>query len=205
MPHVKRSVLAAQATAIHEAGHTVAQWIETMLPGVKKVSIIRTKNALGRMTPKSKKWEISLASEAYVRAVIRVMMAGRIAELICLGEAFLGSGDDIERATALAHRVVAVEGMEKGFGLTNLGQMAQSEHVLKQVDLAVAKILREERANAYNKLQKRKQDILKVTFALLERKQLKTKDLKKILGGRKKWKPKRGTLKRIPKSTRKKS
>lgn len=205
MPNVKRSELAEQANAIHEAGHTVARWIETVLSGVKSVSIIEKNGSLGRTTPKSKKWERALASEAHVRARIRVAMAGRIAELICLGEAFLGSYDDIKQATALAYLMVAAEGMDKDVGLTDIDGTAESEHLRKRIDQAIDKIKREERMNAIDKLQKHKQDIFKVAFALLEHKELKTKDLKKILGKRKKWKPKRGFLKRVPNGTRKKS
>ncbi len=167
MPNVKRSELAKQANAIHEAGHTVAQWVETILPGVKSVSIIPKGGSLGRMTPKSKKCEQSLASEEHVRARIRVAMAGRIAELICLGEAFLGSYDDIKGATALAYLMVAAEGMDKDIGLTNIEGTAESEYLRKKIDQAIDKIKREERANAFAKLQKHKQDILKVAFALL--------------------------------------
>lgn len=206
MPKVKRKQLAEQANAIHEAGHAVARWIETVLPGVKSVSIIPRKKTLGQTVPKSKKWERSLASEEHVRARIRVSLAGRAAEVICLGKRFLGSRDDITQATALAYLMMATEGMDKDVGPTDVERTAESEYLLKKIDRAIERVKEEEHANILNKLRERKQDILKVAFALLEHKELKTKDLKKILGKRPKWKAARGLLMRQRKNnTREKS
>lgn len=195
---ITRTQLAEQANAIHEAGHTVSRWFEPVLPGVKRTTIKEDATSLGRMTPKHKKWEASLSTNESSRAWIRTLLAGRLAEVVCLGEAYIGSSDDLERATSIARTLVAHEGMDEVLGPISIEQMADSEDLRKQVDDAIRAILKECREKEMRNLRRRKQEILRVAFALIEYKTLKHKHLKKILGPRPKWRPKRGALKQKP-------
>lgn len=198
-----RKKLADQANAIHEAGHTVSMWTEPLLLGVKRVTIIADPEggSLGETTPRHKRWMKSLTSHQVVRARIRFFHAGRIAEELCLGERFIGSSDDLENATGLAVLIAAKEGMHDGIGMVCLGKMAASEHAKKLVDKAVTAILDECYREEKKRLTRHKQDILKVAFALMERKTPRKRDLKKLLGKRPKWRMPMKELKRRPKRT----
>ncbi len=195
---ITRTQLAEQANAIHEAGHAVSRWFEPVLPGVKRATIKPDATSLGSVTPKHKKWESSLSTKASSLAWIRTLLAGRIAEEVCLGEAFIGSSDDHEKATSVARTLVAREGMHEELGPICIEQMAGSEALRKQIDDAIRAILQECRVEETKKLRRRKQEVLRVAFALIEHKTLKHKHLKEILGPRPKWRPKRGALKQKP-------
>ncbi len=189
-----RKDLAKQANAVHEAGHVVARWYESVLPGVKSVTIVPKQQDLGSVTGKRKSWEESLLNVEAAKARIRVYFAGRIAELLCLGEGYLGSRNDIENATELARILVSKEGLWKEVGMVDVEQLNDEIH--KQTGQAIRAILAECEKEATKTLRRRKQQILRVAFALVEQRTLKHKVLKKILGPRPKWKPKRGLLKR---------
>jgi cell division protease FtsH len=193
-----RKKLADLANAVHEAGHTVSIWTEELLPGVKKVSIVsdpKTGNA-GTTVPKHKRTLSVLSSRQLLRARIRTFLAGRIAEELCLGEPFMGAYDDFEMATRLAMILVAQEGMHDGFGPLSLGETAMSEHVRRKVDLAIAKVLAECYREEKARLRRKKQQILKITFALTEQKTLRKRQIKAILGKRPKWRVPIPALKR---------
>ncbi len=195
---ITRKELAKQANAIHEAGHTVSRWFEPVLPGVKRTTIKENASSLGSMTPKHKKWEASLSTKESSKALIRTLLAGRIAEEVCLGEAYIGSSDDHGNATLIAKTLVAHEGMNEELGPISIEQMAGSENLRKQIDDGIRAILQECREEEMKKLRRRKQEILRVAFALIEHETLKHKQLKEILGPRPKWRPKRGALKQKP-------
>jgi cell division protease FtsH len=97
-------------TAYHEAGHVlVAKMIPEADP-VHKVTIIPRGRALGVTTylPIDEKHTYS---KPYLEAMIAYAMGGRSAEMLVFGQLTTGAGNDIERATSLARKMVCEWGM----------------------------------------------------------------------------------------------
>ncbi|MES2919775.1 MAG: AAA family ATPase [Pseudomonadota bacterium] len=87
--------------AVHEAGHALVGHLS--LPGIRveKVSVLPQGAALG-VTIFSEEELAALATAAEIRARLEMMLAGRAAEILCLGESSTGAAQDLEQATKLA-------------------------------------------------------------------------------------------------------
>ncbi|HEX3582834.1 MAG TPA: ATP-dependent zinc metalloprotease FtsH, partial [Thermoanaerobaculia bacterium] len=97
-------------TAYHESGHTI---VAAMLPAadpLHKVTIIPRGRALGltQQLPTEDKYSYS---KRYLDAMLAVLMGGRIAEEVFMNEITTGAGNDIERATGMARKMVCEWGM----------------------------------------------------------------------------------------------
>lgn len=108
-------------TAFHEAGHTL---VSKLIPGadpVHKVTIIPRGRALGltTMLPIDEK---HTHSRTYIENQICIMMGGRVAESLVFHEFTTGAGNDIERATELARRMVCDFGMSDKLGPLTFGK-----------------------------------------------------------------------------------
>ncbi len=108
-------------TAYHESGHVlVARKLPEADP-VHKVTIIPRGRALGVTTylPIDEKHTYS---KAYLEAMITYALGGRAAEKIIFNEFTTGAGNDIERSTTLAHKMVCEWGMSEKLGPLAYGQ-----------------------------------------------------------------------------------
>ena len=109
-PEVKRKV------AYHEGGHALVAQLSRYTDPVHKVSIIPTaKGALG-YTMQMPEEDQYLLGEAELRDKMAVMLGGRAAELLVIGEPSTGAANDLERATSLARRMVTEFGMAPSLG-----------------------------------------------------------------------------------------
>jgi cell division protease FtsH len=114
-----------KSTAYHEAGHAV---VATLTPGadpIHKVSIIPRGMALG-ITQQLPIDERHTYSQVYLKNNITILMGGRVAEELVHGELTTGAGNDIERATALARKMVCEWGMSEKLGPVTFGQKQES-------------------------------------------------------------------------------
>jgi cell division protease FtsH len=103
--------------AYHEAGHAV---VAALLPGadpLHKVTIIPRGRALG-VTMQLPEGDRHTHSREFLEAQIAILMGGRIAEELFLRQMTSGAGNDIERATDIARRMVCE------FGMSTLGPLA---------------------------------------------------------------------------------
>ena len=103
--------------AYHEAGHAV---VAAMLPGadpLHKVTIIPRGRALG-VTMQLPETDRHTHTRDYLEAKIAILMGGRVAEEIFMRHMTSGAGNDIERATEIARRMVCE------FGMSALGPIA---------------------------------------------------------------------------------
>jgi cell division protease FtsH len=111
-------------TAYHEAGHTL---VGKLLPGldpIHKVTIIPRGMALGVTQTLPNEDRLSLTKDK-AENTIAFMMGGRIAEELIFGHKTTGAGNDIERATDLARRMVCEWGMSDVLGPLSYGQSDQ--------------------------------------------------------------------------------
>lgn len=141
--------------AVHEAGHTAAAFYNSDTDPLYKVTIIPRGSSLGstHVLPENERHTLP---EAYLRAQLTTLLAGRAAEKLLLGSVSSGADDDIHRATALSRSMVARWGMDPDIGPVDLresedhpflGQQivkprAFADETAAQVDQAVMKLLR---------------------------------------------------------------
>ncbi|MDF2447486.1 MAG: hypothetical protein K0S46_2722 [Moraxellaceae bacterium] len=99
--------------AVHEAGHAVVGHLT--LPGitVEKVTILPQGHALG-VTIFSEEELTALATASEIRARMEMMLAGRAAEILYLGEASTGAAQDLEQATKLAIEMAGAYSAHEG-------------------------------------------------------------------------------------------
>ncbi len=108
-------------TAYHEAGHTL---VAKMIPGtdpIHKVTIIPRGHALG-LTQQLPIDEKHTYPKEYLLNNITTLMGGRVAEEMVLTHQTTGAGNDIERATDIARRMVCEWGMSEKLGPLTFGQ-----------------------------------------------------------------------------------
>ncbi len=143
-------------TAYHEAGHAL---IAKLLPGtdpIHKVTIIPRGRSLG-LTQQLPIDEKHTYPKEYLLNNIAILLGGRIAEEIVLGDITTGSGNDLERCTDLVRKMVCEWGMSEELGPLTFGkkeeqiflgrEIAQhrdySDHTARKIDREVKKIVTE--------------------------------------------------------------
>jgi cell division protease FtsH len=107
-------------TAYHEAGHALVAF---MLPGtdpIHKVTIIPRGRALG-VTMQLPEDEKHTYPRSFLYNNLAILMGGRVAEELALGQMTTGAGNDIERATDMARKMVCEWGMSEKMGPLTYG------------------------------------------------------------------------------------
>lgn len=124
-------------TAVHEGGHALVAW---MLPGAErpvKISVIN-RGSMGGYNLMNER-NATYQTESRLRDDIAILLGGRAAEDIILGDPSSGAFDDLRKASAIARAAVERLGYSKKTGLLTLGQ---SDH--HEVSQATLRILEEE-------------------------------------------------------------
>ncbi|MEK7712648.1 MAG: ATP-dependent zinc metalloprotease FtsH, partial [Nitrospirota bacterium] len=108
-------------TAYHEAGHTLVAKLTPGTDPIHKVSIIPRGRALGvtQQLPIDDRYTYS---KDYLLKTLEVLLGGRAAEEIALKHMTTGAGNDLERATELARRMVTEWGMSEKLGPLTFGK-----------------------------------------------------------------------------------
>ncbi|MBR9977047.1 MAG: ATP-dependent zinc metalloprotease FtsH, partial [Bacteroidetes bacterium] len=182
-------------TAFHEAGHVlVAKMIPEADP-VHKVTIIPRGRALGVTTylPIDEKHTYS---KPYLEAMIAYAMGGRAAELLVFNQLTTGAGNDIERATSLARKMVCEWGMSDLGPLTFGAKQEEiflgreisqhrdySEQTAIHIDDAVRKIVMDGMSRAIEILKNHRDILERLSESLLEREILDSEEINAVLRG----------------------
>jgi cell division protease FtsH len=182
-------------TAYHEAGHTL---VAAMLPyadPLHKVSIIPRGMALG-VTMQLPIDDKHSYSKDYLNDQLAILMGGRIAEEKFMNHMTTGAGNDIERATDLARKMVCEWGMSElgplSFGKKEeqifLGrEIAQhrdySEDTAIKIDDQVKKLVQNGYDRALKVIEEKSEALVRVAEALLEREVLDGAEVKLIIEG----------------------
>jgi cell division protease FtsH len=115
----KRSRVIPQAerklTAYHEAGHAVVMHALPDQNPVSQITIIPRGQA-GGMTISLPEEDRSYLSRKYLENEIVGLLGGRVAEKLVLGDISTGASNDIQRASQIAHKMVATYGMSDKIG-----------------------------------------------------------------------------------------
>lgn len=102
-------------TASHEAGHAVVSLFMSTKANIKEVSIIPHGKA-GGYTWHDRAEDKQYTSKTEIVESLAVLMAGRAAEQIVIGDISTGATNDIERATQIATNMVSIYGMDTDIG-----------------------------------------------------------------------------------------
>jgi cell division protease FtsH len=102
-------------TAYHEAGHALVAFLLENADPLHKVTIIPRGRALG-VTMQMPVDDRHNYSRSYLETQVKVLLGGRIAEEIVLQEKTTGAGNDLDRVTDLARRMVTEWGMSDRVG-----------------------------------------------------------------------------------------
>ncbi len=116
-----------RTTAYHEAGHALVAVLEPEADPLHKVTIIPRGMALG-LTQQLPLEDRYTYSRSYLEANLRVLMGGRLAEEIIFGSGHMttGAGNDLERCTELARKMVCEWGMSAEMGPLTFGKREES-------------------------------------------------------------------------------
>ena len=185
-----------KVTSYHEIGHVlVAKKIPEADP-VHKVTIIPRGRALGLTTylPIDEKHTYS---KPYLEAMIAYALGGRAAEMLIFGELTTGAGNDIERATELARKMVCEWGMSDKLGPLTYGQKDEeiflgrqitrhknySEQTAIDIDQEIKNIVQTQMMRAERILSENMDTLHRLAQALLEREILDGNEIDLIIGG----------------------
>ncbi len=184
-----------RATAYHEIGHTLVAWYIPEADPIHKVTIIPRGRALGLTQTMPTEERVSYY-EKDIRAMLAVYMGGRAAERLVFDDLSAGVADDLKRSTRLARAMVTQCGMSERIGPVFfrdseehpfLGrEMSEtkdhSDHTAQLIDEEVARILREADDRAYRLLEEHREELDKLTEALIEREVLSVKEIEEMIG-----------------------
>jgi cell division protease FtsH len=183
-------------TAYHEAGHALVAAVLPDADPLHKVTIIPRGMALG-VTMQLPIDDKHSYSKDYLLAQLAILMAGRIAEEKYMHHMTTGAGNDIERATDLARKMVCEWGMSElgplSFGKKEeqifLGrEIAQhrdySEETAIRIDAQVKKIVQSAYDTAETILNEHSDALVKIAETLLEREILDGNEVMQIVQGR---------------------
>ena len=124
-----------KTTAYHEAGHALVAVMIPEADPLHKVTIIPRGMALG-LTMQLPLDDKHSYSKDYLRGQICILMAGRLAEEIFLGQITTGAGNDIERATDMARKMVCEWGMSDAMGPLTFGKRDEQIFLGREISRA---------------------------------------------------------------------
>ena len=183
-----------KVTAWHEAGHALVAWLLPDTDPIHKVTIIPRGRALGltMQLPTDDKYT---HSKTYLENTICILYGGRIAEKIVFDEITTGAGNDIERASGLARKMVCEWGMSDALGPLTYGKKEEqiflgreigqsrdfSDETAHTIDVAVRSII-DTAMNTVTELLESHRDILdQMAEELLENETIVLADMERIV------------------------
>jgi cell division protease FtsH len=185
-----------RVTAIHEAGHALLTVLLPHADPIHKVTIIPRGMALG-LTQQLPADEKHNYSRDYLNDQIAILLGGRIAEQITMDSLTTGAGNDLERATEMARRMVCEWGMSDAMGPLTFGkkeeqiflgrEIAQhqdySEDTALKIDQEVKLFVTTAYDRSYKLLTENKAILVKMADELLAREVLDAEQVKRIAAG----------------------
>jgi len=183
-----------QNTAYHESGHAVvAAVLKENTDPVHKVTIIPRGRALG-LTMQLPEEDRYSHDRDYLLARIAVLMGGRIAEEIFMGQMTTGASNDFEVATSMAYNMAARWGMSDALGTRVYAESEQemmsgqkkrmSGETAKLLDSEVSRIIDEEYDRAKTILEENREKVEVMTKALMEWETIDSDQIAEIMEGK---------------------
>ncbi len=185
-----------QVTAIHEAGHALLTVLLPHADPIHKVTIIPRGMALGvtQQLPVDDKHNYT---RDYLNDQIAILLGGRIAEQLTNGNVTTGAGNDLDRATDMARRMVCEWGMSDEIGPLTYGKKEEqvflgrdfaqsqdySEGTAIRIDEEIKRIVTGNYDRAKQELETHKDELVRIAEELLIREVLDGEQVKRIAKG----------------------
>src|SRR5713226_8717063 len=183
-------------TAYHEAGHALVAALMPHADPVHKVTTIPRGMALG-VTMQLPIDDKHSYNKEYLETQLSILMAGRIAEELFMNHITTGAGNDIERATDLARKMVCEWGMSE-LGPISLGQKEEqiflgreiaqhrdySEATAIRIDEQVKKLLQDAYDQSKKIIEEHREELIAMAELLLEREVLDGAEVLQIVQGK---------------------
>jgi len=180
-------------TAYHEAGHAVVAKCLPTVHDVHQISIV-PRGSAGGYTWNPPKDDVSYKTKTQMLEEICMLLGGRVAEKVALGDISTGASNDIQRATSIARQIVTVYGMSDKIGTISyddenreifLGMeyskpKPYSEATAEKIDNEVKAIIDNAFATTENIIISHRGKLDAVAQALLEQEKLDAEDFEKI-------------------------
>jgi cell division protease FtsH len=186
-----------EIVAYHESGHAIVATVLPNLDPVHKISIVqRGFGALG-YTMQLPTEDRYLMQRGDLESQLAVLMGGRTAEEIALGEISTGAHNDLQRATDIARAMVTEFGMSDAVGAINYDgnkrakfldiPMPQerglyAEETAQKIDAEIKRILGDAHGKARTILSNNRENLEKITRRLLDIEVMEGDELRQLLG-----------------------
>ncbi len=183
-------------TAYHEGGHALVAALREYADPLHKVTIIPRGMALG-LTMQLPIDDKHTYRREYLETRLAILMGGRVAEELFLNSMTTGAGNDIERASDLARKMVCEFGMSS-MGPITFGRKEEqiflgreisqhrdfSEETARQIDAEVRRFVDEGYQSATSILQSHREALERIAQALLEREVLDANEVMMLIEGK---------------------
>jgi len=185
-----------KVTAYHEAGHALVALLIPKADPVYKVSIIPRGRAMGvtMYLPEEEKYN---ETKDGLNVRICTLLGGRIAEELTFDSVTSGASNDLERATAIARKMVCEWGMSDKLGPLAYGEKEgevflgrdyghvknYSEATAKAIDEEIRQIVEDNYARTSSLLGENKEALIRISEALLVRENLDSHEVKALAFG----------------------
>ena len=185
-----------QVAAVHEAGHALLTVLLPHADPIHKVTIIPRGMTLGvtQQLPVDDKHSYS---RDYLNDQIAILLGGRLAEELTNGNITTGAGNDLDRVTDLARKMVCEWGMSDAIGPLTFGKKEEqvflgrdfaqsqdySEGTAIRIDQEIKRIVTENYDRGRTKLEMHKNELVRIAEALLIREVLDGEQVKRIAEG----------------------
>ncbi len=183
-------------TAFHESGHAVVGRLVKNSDPVHEVSIVPRGSAAGYTVSRPDSDDIHI-TRTKLLDTITMMLSGRKAEEIFIGDYTTGASNDIERATEIARKMVTEWGMGSKVGLMHLGsensyflgkdymeRATYSEHYASIIDEEIKNILNECEANAEKLITQNRTKLETMANVLLQKDTIYSNEVDMIMNGK---------------------
>jgi cell division protease FtsH len=183
-----------EITAYHEAGHAIVARLLPDTDPIHKVSIIPRGRALG-VTMQLPTDERYTHSKTFLEHSLCILFGGRVAEKLIFDEITTGAGNDIERASEMARKMVCEWGMSEELGPLSYGKKEEqiflgreisqhrdfSEDTARKIDDEVQKIIQSANDTVIKMLTENMDVLKRVAEELLEQETIVLEDIEDIL------------------------
>jgi cell division protease FtsH len=180
--------------AYHEGGHALAAHVLPNTDPVHKISVIPRGRALGYTLTLPEEDKFMMTREELADE-LAMLLGGRVAEELIVGDVTTGAANDIERATMVARQMVTEYGMSDIIGPLTLGQkqhevflgrdfQAQpdySDQVAFEIDNEVRRLIDEAHDEALDILQEQRDKLDQLAAILIERETLEREEVERFL------------------------
>ena len=183
-----------EIAAYHEAGHALVGASLPHIDPVRKISIISRGQAAG-YTLKLPTEDKHLHSKSELTEELAVLLAGYAAEKIIFNEITTGAGNDLERATELAHKLVMRYGMSDKLGPRTFGETEDliflgkdittgkdySDQVAMEIDREVSDFIDNAYKTAQEILTQKRALLEKITKTLIKKESIEKEEFEKLM------------------------